>query len=149
MLSLGMFSNTAEQTRLFNYSRGNINFSHNERLCALAAQQKCSLLGRANTLYSVVMARKRHPALNKWQERPCVIHPRLLSVNERRFKKKLSKQIWDKDAKISQYIWCILVCTYAFWTVKCGKQRKEKRQTYIAFDCIRQYLCVLNLSPLA
>lgn len=50
--TLHMFSNTAEQTQPFNYLHSNINFSRNERLYALTAQQKCMLLGCSNTLQS-------------------------------------------------------------------------------------------------
>lgn len=52
--TLRMFLNTAEQTQLFNYLHGNINFSRNERPYALTAQQKCVLLRCSNTLHSAL-----------------------------------------------------------------------------------------------
>lgn len=44
--------NTAQQTRLFNYLRSDINCGGNERLCALTAWQKLMLLGHSSTSHS-------------------------------------------------------------------------------------------------
>lgn len=52
--TLHMFLNATEQTQLLNYLHHNINFSRNERLYALTAQQKCMLLGCSNTLHSTL-----------------------------------------------------------------------------------------------
>lgn len=77
-----MFLKAAEQTWLLNYLHRNINFSGNERLCALTAQQKCMLLRCSNTLHSAAMCHSLNmAACTQQMERNITCHSSwLLSV---------------------------------------------------------------------
>lgn len=147
--TLHMFSNTAEQTQLFNYLHSNINCSGNERLYALTAWQKCVLPGCSNTLHSTLCYSLNMAPYSHQMAWASTCH----SYTGCHLPSKWGgKQIWEKEAKIIQYMWCsfflcaLLLLPFDLWRE--GRKAKKKDKTYIAFDCIRRYLCALNLSPL-
>lgn len=138
-----LFLNATEQTQLFNYLHSNINFSRNERLNAHTALQKCMLLGCSNTLHSTAaMCHSLHMAPCSLQmARNTTCHSYwLLSIIKMRW--RLLEQIWVKEATIFQWVYILcFICTFTFWTLwREEEQSEEKRQTYIAFDCIRHYI---------
>lgn len=138
--TLRMFPNTAEQTQLFNYLHSNINFSRNERLCALTAQQKCMLLGCSNTLHSSssnvsqldygTLLPTNGKKYSHW----------LLSIIKMRL--KLPKQIWE-DFRT----WVLLYLYLHFCLLNCeGEGRKAKKERTVYCLWLHQAVCMRSQS---